>query len=260
MGIGTAVGVAGIASAGASAFGASEQASTAETGAKLQAKEQADALAFQEKQFETQQANEAPFIKAGQGAVNSLSQYAPFTAPTAAQAEATPGYEFTLGQGEEAIAKENAATGNVFSGNELTAADRYSTGLANSTYNDVYNRSLGTYEANLNRLQSLAGEGLTSAGQLGSEGQAAASNVGNIDIATGRNIAEEMNNAAAAEASGYAGGANALTGTVNSLSQYALLNSILNPPAVNTSQFAPTGYLSQDVNSLALNPVDLTGG
>lgn len=225
---------AGGLSAGASVVAAGKQASAAKSAAQLQYEESQNALDFQKQEFQTQQANEAPFLKAGQTAVNSLSQYAPFQAPTLAEAEQEPGFKFQLREGTQALEQGSAARGDLYSGTEGRALEQFGQGLADTTYNQVYNRALNTYEANLNRLQSLAGEGLTSAGQLGTEGQAAAGNVGNIDLTTGRNIAQEMNNAAAAEASGYIGGANALTGTVNSLSQYALLNNLINP-ANNTN-------------------------
>lgn len=228
-GVGTGIAIAAGVGAASSVGAGVIQAGAAKHAADVQKSEQQQALDFQKQQWETQQQNEAPFLKAGQAAVGEIANAPNFVAPTVAEAAATPGYEFTKQQGEDAISKMNAATGNVFSGNQLTDIAKYTTGLADSTYNDVYNRSLGTYEANLNRLQSLAGEGLTSAGQLGTEGSAAAGNVGNIDVTTGRGIAQDYNNMGAAMASGFVGAGNAFTGGVNSLSQYAMLQQMMGP-------------------------------
>src|SRR5271154_4667640 len=121
--IGTAV--AGGLSAAGSAFAGSEQAGAAESAAQLQAQEQQQALQFQEQEWNTQQANEAPFLKAGQGAVGQLSDLlapggaltqqwnTPFTAPTAAEAEQYPGYHFQLGQGEQAIQNQASSQGEL---------------------------------------------------------------------------------------------------------------------------------------------------
>lgn len=218
---------AGAASAGASIYGAKKQASAAQSAAELQHEDQQAALNFQEAQWQAQQDNQFPFIAAGTKAVNNLSNYANFVPPSYEEAQRDPGYQFAQKEGLDAINRAASATGNVFSGNTLRSAAEFNQGLASTQYNNVYNRALQTYGTNLNRLQSLAGEGQTAVGQLGSEGAAAAGNIGNINIASGRNIAQEFNNAAAAEASGYVGAANAVGGISNSLSQYAMLSKLL---------------------------------
>jgi len=90
-------------------------------------------------------------------------------------------------------------------------------------YNIFENNQTNTF----NRLAALSGLGQQTATTLGQSGQTAANNAGTILINSGRNIADEINNAAAARASGYVGGANAwssgLTGGLNNLSLLALL-------------------------------------
>jgi uncharacterized protein with NAD-binding domain and iron-sulfur cluster len=257
-GVGTAIAIGTVAAAGIGAgtaiYSANKQSDAAKQAATVQETDQQQALDFQKQQWATQQKQQAPFLRAGTGAVNTLSNLtktpgqgllAPytqtFTPPTPGQVQSEPGYEFTQQQGLDAINKAASATGNVFSGNTLTAASQFNTGLADTYYNNAYNRALQTFGTNYNvwtnnqaneynRLANLAGFGQTTAGQLGQEGQAASSNVGNIDITSGANVGRELNNAAAAEASGYVGAGNAITGGVNNLSQYAMLNNILNPP------------------------------
>lgn len=53
-----------------------------------------------------------------------------------------PGYQFRLQQGQQAIDRSLGARGNLFSGNALKAAQEYGQGLADSTYNDAYQRWL----------------------------------------------------------------------------------------------------------------------
>ena len=53
-----------------------------------------------------------------------------------------PGYQFTLGQGEQAVDRGAAARsgGNIFSGNTLAAEQAYGQGLANQYYNQYVNQ------------------------------------------------------------------------------------------------------------------------
>jgi hypothetical protein len=66
-------------------------------------------------------------------------------------------------------------------------------------------------------LQSLAGVGQTTASQLGQTGAANAANVGNL-----------MTGGAAAQAAGYVGQANALTGGLGTYLNYSQNNALLN--------------------------------
>lgn len=255
-GVGTAIAIGTVAAAGIGAgtaiYSSNKQADAAKSAAKVQQTDQQAALAEQQREFDTTQKNQAPFLSAGTQAVNSLKALTstpgkgllstynnPFVAPSPNDVASEPGYQFTEQQGLDAINKEAAATGNVFSGSTLTAANKFGTGLAETTYNDAYNRALQTWMTNynlwnnnqtnqFNRLSSLAGEGQVSANDLAMTGQQAANNTANIDLTSGRNIATEMNNAAAAEASGYVGAGNAISGGVNSLAQYKLLSNLLN--------------------------------
>jgi hypothetical protein len=206
---------------------AGSQASAAKFAAQLQAQEAQNALNFQEREFGTTQANEAPWIKAGQGAVTSLAQlmgegangpFAPWTekfqAPTAATEENDPGYKFRLQQGLGALQNSAAASGGLLTGNTGEALTNYAQDYASNEYGNVYNRALQQYQqqydiyqnnqANLfNRYASLAGLGQTSTGQLAQTGQAAATNVGNVNLTSGQQIGADLQNAAFQNASGY---------------------------------------------------------
>lgn len=195
------------------------------------------------------------------GAYGSLLQgfNTPFVAPTAAQAAATPGYQFQLQQGEQAIQNSAAAQGGLISGNTLQALDQYSQGLASTNYQQVYNNAIQQYQqaynifqgnqANtFNRLAALSGVGQTAATTLGSLGQSAATNIANINATAGGQIGNSLQNAGAARASGYAGIANSLTGGIGSISQYLLLQQLLgngggsNPYGYGPGQTNPESY------------------
>ena len=164
-----------------------------------------------------------------------------FQAPTAAQAAATPGYQFQLQQGMNALQNSAAARGGLLSGNTAEALQNYGQGLADSTYQQTYNNALGQYQTaynqfqnnqqnQFNRLGALSGVGQTAAGQLNSAGQQAASNIAGISQNAGAQIGQSAQNAGAATASGYVGQANAINsgiGGISSSAQQGLLLSQL---------------------------------
>ena len=244
IGLGTsaAVGTAG------SLLSGSEQAGAAESAAQLQYQEQQNALNFQEQEWNQTQANEKPWLQAGQTALGTLSGLlstpgqgllTPFQAPTAAQAAAYPGEQFQLQQGEQAIQRSAAAQGGLLSGGTAKSLNNYAQNVAQGDYQNVYNNAFNTFQSNqtnqFNRLAALAGYGQQTAQTLGSQGQSAASNVGNIFLTGGAQQGQDIQNAAAATASGYTGAANALSGAGSNLSQLALLQQILGSTGANAT-------------------------
>lgn len=147
-----------------------------------------------------------------------------FSAPTAEQAQATPGYQFTLDQGLKATQNSAAARGLGVSGAALKGAATYASGLADSTYNDVYTRALNTFNTNYSsasqnaaRLQGLVNNGQNAANNTGTLGAAASSGIAGSAVAAGNALAGGTVGAAAATASGY----NSLA---NGLGSYAAIN------------------------------------
>jgi len=245
----------GIGSAVAGAVGSSKaagaQAKAADQAAQLQHQDQQASLAEQQRQFNISQGNLAPFLKTGTQATQQLSQLTgtpgqglltpfseQFQAPTAAQAEQTPGYQFQLQQGLNALQNSAAARGGLLSTGTAKNINDYAQGQAASNYSQTYNRALGEYQqrynvfegnqANtFNRLSALSGGGQTAANTLGQLGQATASNVANINEVAGQQQGNSIMNAGAARASGYAGVANSITGGLNTIGQSVLLNQLL---------------------------------
>lgn len=159
-------------------------------------------------------------------------------AMTQAQLEATPGYQFTLGQGLKATQNSAAARGLGVSGAALKGAATYATGLSDQTYNTRFNQAqqifgnqqsqfgdiqnLFSNEQTLksnawNRLAGMVNTGLSAAGQTASLGASAASQ--------GAQIAQQAGNAQAA--AGIAQG-NAFSGAVNGIGNAFQQNSAYN--------------------------------
>lgn len=177
------------------------------------------------------------------GSFGSLSQpYGQtFSAPTGLTEQNDPGYQARLKMGTDALERSAAARGGVLTGGTAQAENQYAQDYASNEYNNVYNRALQNFNTNynvwsndqsnqFNRLAALAGVGQTAANTLGSEGNAAANNVSSNLLNTASQMGQQYNNAAAATASGYVGGANAwnsaLSGLGGNLSNlYMLYNS-----------------------------------
>jgi hypothetical protein len=189
MGIETAIIGSAILGAASSRSAARTQAGAANRAADLQ-----------REQFERQVGLQAPFREAGVRALPELeaaSRYTPFGMQ---QFTADPGYGFRLAEGQKALDRQAAARGGLISGGALKAAQRYGQEMGSQEYTNAFNRYQTERQARLNPLQSLAGMAQTSVGQLGQAGQAMATGVGEAGAA-----------AAQARASGYMGGANALS-------------------------------------------------
>lgn len=112
------------------------------------------------------QANYQPFYQAGVGAENTLANLYGnngTTAQTAAQQnfQTSPGYQFALNQGLNAINADAATKGQTLSGNTMEGINNYAQGTAAQQYNNY-----------INQLQNLASGGMSAAGGMGTAGLA----------------------------------------------------------------------------------------
>ena len=158
--------------------------------------------------FERSAELQEPWRQAGIGALNKLiplaSEYTPFTAN---QMYADPGYQFRLSEGLKAMERGAAARGGLQSGAALKAAQRYGQEYASGEYQNAFNRYQAERAARLSPLQSLAGVGQTSAQALGGQASNLGANLGQTYMTGGIGAGQ-------ARASGYLGGASALTGAL----------------------------------------------
>ena len=217
---------------GSSLIGASASKSAASTQAAA-ADRSAD---VQREMFERQVELSEPWRKAGEQALNKLIPLTDYTPFSMAQFQADPGYGFRMSEGMKALERSAAARGGLLSGATLKGIQRFGQDLGSQEYMNAFNRYQTERAARLQPLQSLAGVGQTTAQQIGQAGQQMASNVG-----------EALTSGAAARASGYVGGANALTqglGTYLNYSQGQNMLNALRNPAVSVPA---TTYPSQPV-------------
>jgi hypothetical protein len=285
------LGVAGIVGAGisgASSIAAgSEQAGAAKSAAQLQAQEAQNSLNFQEQQYNTEQQQAAPFLATGTQATQTLQQLlngnqgattnasigganynlqtgggstglltpwtSQFQAPTAAAAEATPGYQFTQQQGVNALENSAAASGGALNTGTQKNLIGYSEGLADTTYQQTYQNALTQYQQAYNqfqnnqtntysRLAGVSGAGQQQVASSGQLGQQAANTVGNINLTTGAQQGQDIQNAGAATASGYVGAGNAASAGLSNVAGALTLQQLLGGGGAGSGVTASTAY------------------
>lgn len=171
--------------------------------------------------------NYSPYLNLGQGASSTLSNLIgtpgqglltpwtqTFQAPTAEQARQTPGYQFQLQQGLDAMQNSAAGRGGLLSGRTLADLNNYAQGTADSSYNDTFNRSLTQYQQAYQAFQQNQANtyqrlmGATGIGLQGAQG------AGNLISGIGGDIASLMGQQGAARAGGTIGAANSITGMI----------------------------------------------
>lgn len=175
-----------------------------------------------------------------------------FTAPTNVTEQNDPGYQFRLDQGMKALSNSASAKGTLLNGGTGKDITQFGQNYASNEYGNVYSRAKGEYDTRYNqyqqsqadkynRLAGLSGVGQTAANTLGQQGQAAASNVSNINLTAGQQQGQDINNAGAARASGIVGGANAWSSGLGSLASLGYL-----PMLMQQQQAAQTPTNWQD--------------
>lgn len=142
-------------------------------------------------------------VAARPGALNDLIK--PISM-TEADLVNTPGYKFTLGQGEKAVENAASARGLGISGAAIKGGAEFATGLADKTYQERFANALANKQMAWQALAGTAGLGETAAAGLGTGA-----------IQTGANIGSNVIGAGNAQAGADIAGANAATGFGNSL-------------------------------------------
>lgn len=207
----------------------------AEKAADTQATAAENAAQLQYRQWQEQQALQEPWRQAGIGALNKLTAASDYTPFGMEQFQADPGYAFRLSEGQKALERSAAARGMQLSGSMIKGAQRFGQDLASQEYTNAFNRYQAERSARLQPLQALAGVGQSATNQIGAAGQNYANTAGDL-----------MTSGAAARASGYVGGANALSSALGSVGntymQSQMLNKLMTTPRYTYPSYATSGY------------------
>lgn len=239
------------------------QGNAAQNAADTQAAAANHASDLQYQEWQQQQANQQPWLQAGQQALTGLQDPSFQHDFSMSDFQQDPGYQFRMQQGLDAIQRSAAARGGLQSGGTLKALNDYAQGSASQEYQSAYDRFTNNQTNRFNRLASIAGLGQTANTTLGSLGANYANNVGN-------NIMGAGNAAAAAQlASGQQWGSTLGgigSGVGNNWMQYATLSKMPGfggggggepaggwgslPESFNTAASMPYTYQSQNFGTL----------
>jgi hypothetical protein len=190
------------------AVGGMISANASENAANTEANAARNATGVQLGIYNDEKANAAPWLQSGQAALGTLNADMPsLTTPFSMQDfQQSPGYQFQLSQGEQAMQRSAAASGILNSVGTEQGLNNYAQGSANTDYQQALQNYMGQNQQTYNMLSGMSGQGLSAASLTNT----AAQNAGN-------NVSSNIIGAANASAAGQVGTANAITGGISSL-------------------------------------------
>jgi hypothetical protein len=246
MGLGAAVIGGGALAAVGGVAGAVIGGNAAQTAAQTQAAAADQASQNVLNEFNETQANLSPFTQAGKGALTQLQQLTgtnpggnPLTAaltapfqPTQAQLAETPGFQFTLQQGQLATQDSFAAQGLGQSGAASKGAANFAEGLASTTFQQQFQNYLTQNAQIAGLLQNQVGTGENAAAMTGQQGLTATANAANLTTGGAAALAAGTVGQANAITAGIGGVGNAATttGLALALNQGGLFTGVNNNP------------------------------
>lgn len=151
-------------------------------------------------------------------------------APDYSAFENSPGYQFAVQQGTQAINRQAAASGGAYSSTTLGDIGQYVTGLASQNYQNYVNNLMG----------------------LAGFGSSANANYANALSNAAGNVAQAQQNKGNAYATGTAGGANAIAGAAGSLPWGNIISgigSLFNNSGVSSGSGLDGSSMSDQVNA-----------
>jgi len=179
------VGVAGVATAGATIYAGSKAASAAKSAAGTQAASAQQGIEEQRRQFDLTQKLLGPYAQAGEGALSAQQALIGLAGPEAQAAairniEMSPQFTSMVAQGENALLQNASATGGLRGGNTQAALAQFRPNLLSGLIQQQY--------------QNLGG--------LTTTGANAAAGVGSAGMQTGANVSNLLQQQGAATAGG----------------------------------------------------------
>ena len=215
MAIGTTAAILGsaIIGAGGSFLAGREQSKAAKNAANAQTSANKDNIAYQERIFEQQRADQEPWREAGELALDQILagiKDGSFD-PSNFVFEEDPGYQFRKAEGQKALDRRQLAGGNFMSGQGIKESERYNQNFASDEYDRAYARAAGAKTTNFNQLSAVARTGQIANDSVTASRDRMGSRVGQSYLNSGNAMASGYLRAGEAQASMYsniAGSAN----------------------------------------------------
>lgn len=191
---------------------ANKQADAAAAGTAAQVAAAERALAEQQRQFDLNRGDLAPYRDAGANALRNLTAWTPFTGTGF---EASPDYAYRYNEGMRGINADASARGLLNSGARLKALQDRGQSLASGEYANWFARNAGLNNQNFNQQASIAGIGQAGTNAGVSAGTGTTNAMSNILTGMGNASAAGANAAGTAQAGAMNNWANALNSGVN---------------------------------------------
>jgi hypothetical protein len=188
-----------------------------------------EAAQIQERMFQQQRSDLAPYRETGYTALRDIDVRKPlFTAQFGPEQMAQyldPSMEFRRKLGEQTTARMLNVGGGAISGNTLRGLEEFGQNLASTEYGNAFNRFQNERTNIYNTLANIAGMGQQAVNTGVQASQQAAGNLGQLAVGQGQ-----------AQAAGTVGSANALGGAIQGMGNMYYLNQLMRPttPAVTT--------------------------
>lgn len=204
---------------GASILGGLMSSNGAQDAAQTQANAANNASAQQMAMYNQNVQRLSPWTQAGQVSLGNLTSLlgstgmnGVLTTPfSAALYQQSPGYQWQMDQGTQAIMNHASALGGVNSGNTLKALQTYGQGLANQDYYQAANQYANWQNQLYNMNAGVANTGVNAAGMTAGLGANTASQIGSNMMGAGNAIS-----------AGQVAGANALGNSLSSIGNLAM--------------------------------------
>jgi len=161
---------AAAAAAAAAVGGALISSNAAKSAANKQTNAANSATALQKEQYDQTRQDNMPLMDARNGALTQLQGlWGPggsfTTGYDPSKLTADPGYQWAQQQGQQALDRQGAAAGRMYSGAQLKAASQFNTGNATQFMDNAFNRQQA-----VRGLQSIAGLGQSAANTVAGAG------------------------------------------------------------------------------------------
>jgi hypothetical protein len=204
------------------------QADAAKKAAGTQAAAADRAMAQEREMYDISREDLAPYRETGYTALQDITKRMPlFTSQFGDEQMAQyldPSMEFRRRLGEQTTARMLNVGGGAISGNTLRGLEDYGQNLASTEYGNAFNRFQNERTNIYNTLANIAGMGQQAV---------------NTGVTAGQNFAGSQSGLitgqAAAQAAGQVGAANAYSGALGNIGNYAMLNSFLGKQAPGTA-------------------------
>lgn len=178
-----AIAISGAGSAALSVAGANKAASAQKAATKSQ-------IGLNKYIFDQQREDQAPWREVGTEAIKAIGEglkAGTFTMDDW-QFQADPGYAFRQAEGQKAVDRMGAVSGNFLSGAQIRAATRYNQDFASEEYGRAFAREAGARADKFNFLSGAAGGGQTAVQATNADAARMAASTNAAVAARGNNL------------------------------------------------------------------------